>query len=84
MNIDDAFQNATAALLQCPDRASVRHIMGVLRERLSATLANGVIDAAATAEKCGAEVGRYEGAVVWVKFHSLPALESFTKAAQNP
>ena len=31
----------------------------------------------ALAEKCSAEVGRYEGEVVWVKFHSQAAIEAF-------
>jgi hypothetical protein len=29
------------------------------------------------AEKCSAEVGRYEGQVLWVKFHSLASVECF-------
>ena len=31
----------------------------------------------ALAEKCSAEVGRYEGKVAWVKFHSQSSIESF-------
>lgn len=34
-------------------------------------------DIIALAEKCSAEVGRHEGEVVWVKFHSRSAVEAF-------
>jgi hypothetical protein len=37
----------------------------------------GAADVIALAEKCSAEVGRYEGKVVWVKFHSQAAIEAF-------
>jgi hypothetical protein len=35
------------------------------------------------AEQCGAEVGRYEGTMVWVKFHSPSSLEAFAAAIQR-
>lgn len=45
------------------------------------------VDLVALAEKCGAEIGRYEGEVVWIKFHQ-PSLEPLASAlaatAQKP
>lgn len=37
----------------------------------------------ALAEKCGAEVGRYEGEVVWIKLHK-PSIEPFAAALSQP
>ncbi len=31
----------------------------------------------ALAERCGAEIGRYEGALVWMKFHKQSSVEAF-------
>lgn len=31
----------------------------------------------ALAERCGAEVGRYEGEIVWMKFHRSSSVEAF-------
>jgi hypothetical protein len=42
-------------------------------------------DVTRLSEKCGAEVGRLEGEMVWAKFHSQASLEAFAAAiAEHP
>ena len=78
------FSDALAAAFGDKDIGRALQEIELIADEIWLTLAASTAPAAPTdqnlialAEKCSAEVGRHEGEVVWVKFHSRSAIEAF-------